>query len=113
MDAPGRLNYSGSNSSGKRPPQFQHNYRHYQQPQQPQSQQQPQQQQQGTSSSEDFQRPKSGSDYSNSNGPDCGVVVPRRPSPLQAHSQASPLGKIVTLILSCLINNLTNSYLLT
>lgn len=27
MDSPGRLNYSGSNSSGKRPPQFQHNYR--------------------------------------------------------------------------------------
>lgn len=76
MDAPGRLNYSGSNSSGKRPPQFQHNYRHYQQ---------------GSSNSEDFQRPKSGSDY-NSNGPDCNVVVPRRPSPLQAHSQASPLG---------------------
>ncbi|KAJ8977268.1 hypothetical protein NQ317_003970, partial [Molorchus minor] len=78
MDAPGRLNYSGSNSSGKRPPQFQHNYRHYQQ--------------QGNSNSEDFQRSKSGSDYNNSNGPDCGVVVPRRPSPLQAHSQASPLG---------------------
>ncbi|KAJ8927894.1 hypothetical protein NQ314_019599, partial [Rhamnusium bicolor] len=78
MDAPGRLNYSGSNSSGKRPPQFQHNYRHYQQ--------------QAGSNSEDFQRPKSGSDYNNSNGPDCSVVVPRRPSPLQAHSQASPLG---------------------
>nr|CAD7392612.1 unnamed protein product [Timema cristinae] len=29
------------------------------------------------------------------NGPtDCGVVVPRRPSPLQAHSQASPLGHV-------------------
>ncbi|XP_074037653.1 uncharacterized protein isoform X2 [Leptinotarsa decemlineata] len=81
MDAPGRLNYSGSNSSGKRPPQFQHNYRHYQQ-----------QQQAGASNSEEFQRPKSGSDYNGSNGPDCGVVVPRRPSPLQAHSQASPLG---------------------
>lgn len=93
MDAPGRLNYSGSNSSGKRPPQFQHNYRHYpQQPQQQQQSQQPQPQQGGTST-DDFQRPKSGSDYNNSNGPDCGVVVPRRPSPLQAHSQASPLGK--------------------
>lgn len=98
MDAPGRLNYSGSNSSGKRPPQFQHNFRHYQQPQpqqqqQQQSQQQQTQQTQSASSTEDFQRPKSGSDYSNSNGPDCNVVVPRRPSPLQAHSQASPLGK--------------------
>ncbi|XP_018572236.1 uncharacterized protein LOC108911707 isoform X2 [Anoplophora glabripennis] len=79
MDAPGRLSYSGSNSSGKRPAQFQHNYRHYQQ-------------QQGTPNSEEFQRPKSGSDYNSSNGPDCSVVVPRRPSPLQAHSQASPLG---------------------
>lgn len=100
MDAPGRLNYSGSNSSGKRPPQFQHNYRHYQQPQaqqqqqqQTQQQQQPPQQPQSGSNSDDFQRPKSGSDYTNSNGPDCNVVVPRRPSPLQAHSQASPLGK--------------------
>lgn len=78
MDAPGRLNYSGSNSSGKRN-QFQHsNYRHYQQG--------------ANAEQSDFQRPKSGSDYSNSNGPDCNVVVPRRPSPLQAHSQASPLG---------------------
>lgn len=69
------LNYN--NNSGKRG-QFQHsNYRHYQQ---------------GTNTETDFQRPKSGSDYSNTNGPDCNVVVPRRPSPLQAHSQASPLG---------------------
>ncbi|XP_063909311.1 uncharacterized protein LOC135126961 isoform X2 [Zophobas morio] len=72
MDAPGRINYSG-----KRTPQFQNsNYRHYPQ---------------NASTEQDFQRPKSGSDY-NSNGPDCNVVVPRRPSPLQAHSQASPLG---------------------
>ncbi|CAH0560372.1 unnamed protein product [Brassicogethes aeneus] len=78
MDSPGRLNYSGSNSSGKRPPQFQHNYRHYQQPQ-------------PNNTSEEFQRPKSGSEYP-SNGQDCNVVVPRRPSPLQAHSQASPIG---------------------
>lgn len=28
------------------------------------------------------------------NSPDCGVVVPRRPSPLQAHSQASPLSHV-------------------
>ncbi|RZC32892.1 uncharacterized protein BDFB_003340 [Asbolus verrucosus] len=76
MDAPGRLSYAGSNSSAKRT-QFQHNYRHYPQ--------------QNATSEQDFQRPKSGSDY-NSNGPDCNVVVPRRPSPLQAHSQASPLG---------------------
>ncbi|XP_050303232.1 atrophin-1 isoform X2 [Anthonomus grandis grandis] len=82
MDAPGRLNYSGSNASGKRPPHFQHNYRHYQ-PQQPQS---------GTPEA-DFQRPKSGPDYQpSSNGSECNVAVPRRPSPLQAHSQASPLG---------------------
>ncbi|KZC12552.1 Glutamine and serine-rich protein 1 [Dufourea novaeangliae] len=36
--------------------------------------------------------------YSSNNsaqsGPDCSVVVPRRPSPLQAHSQASPLGHV-------------------
>ncbi|XP_044255617.1 uncharacterized protein LOC123005750 [Tribolium madens] len=58
------------NYSGKRTSQFQNssNYSHY-----PQN------------------IPKSGSDY-NSNGPDCNVVVPRRPSPLQAHSQASPIG---------------------
>lgn len=69
------LNYN--NNSGKRG-QFQHsNYRHYQQ---------------GANAEGDFQRAKSGSDYGNSNGPDCNVVVPRRPSPLQAHSQASPLG---------------------
>lgn len=30
--------------------------------------------------------------FTSSNGSDCNVVVPRRPSPLQAHSQASPLG---------------------
>lgn len=70
MDTPGRINYSN-----KRPPQFQNsNYRHYPQ----------------NTPEQDFQRPKSGSDYSN--GPDCNVVVPRRPSPLQAHSQASPIG---------------------
>ncbi|XP_003701482.2 uncharacterized protein LOC100883544 isoform X2 [Megachile rotundata] len=34
------------------------------------------------------------SNNSSQNGPDCGVVVPRRPSPLQAHSQASPLGHV-------------------
>lgn len=51
MDAPGRLNYTGSNASGKRPPHFQHNYRHYQ-PQQAQS-----------TNAEDFQRPKSGPEY--------------------------------------------------
>ncbi|KAL1509615.1 hypothetical protein ABEB36_004326 [Hypothenemus hampei] len=81
MDAPGRLNYTGSNASGKRPPHFQHNYRHYQ-PQQAQN-----------ANSEEFQRPKSGPDYQpSSNGSECNVAVPRRPSPLQAHSQASPLG---------------------
>ena len=34
------------------------------------------------------------SNTSTQNGPDCGVVIPRRPSPLQAHSQASPLGHV-------------------
>ena len=34
------------------------------------------------------------SNTSTQNGPDCGVVVPRRPSPHQAHSQASPLGHV-------------------
>lgn len=56
--------------------QFQQNYRHYQ----------------PNNVENDFQRPKSGSDYPNTNGPDCNVTVPRRPSPLQAHSQPSPLG---------------------
>lgn len=28
------------------------------------------------------------------NGPECNVAIPRRPSPLQAHSQASPLGHV-------------------
>lgn len=46
----------------------------------------------GANTEQDFQRPKSGSEYNNSNGPDCNVAVPRRPSPLQAHSQASPIG---------------------
>ncbi|XP_066246946.1 nuclear receptor coactivator 6-like isoform X1 [Euwallacea similis] len=81
MDGPGRLNYSGNNASAKRPPHFQHNYRHYQ-PQPGQN-----------TNSEDFQRPKSGPEYqASSNGTECNVAVPRRPSPLQAHSQASPLG---------------------
>lgn len=73
-------NYTtGNSSSAKRTtPQFQQHttYRHYQ----------------GGNVEGDFQRPKSGSDYPNTNGPDCNVAVPRRPSPLQAHSQASPLG---------------------
>lgn len=34
------------------------------------------------------------SSNSSLNGSDSGVVVPRRPSPLQAHSQASPLGHV-------------------
>lgn len=64
---------SSYNSSAKRPAaQFQHStYRHYQ----------------PGNVETDFQRPKSGSDYPNANGPDCSVAVPRRPSPLQAHSQ--------------------------
>lgn len=93
MDAPGRLHYSGSNSSakgGRASTQFQHNlnqqsannFRHYQS---------------GNNQSEpDYHRNKSSGEYSNNNGPDCGVVVPRRPSPLQAHSQASPLGHVAS-----------------
>ncbi|KRT80288.1 hypothetical protein AMK59_7360 [Oryctes borbonicus] len=70
-----RLNYTGNNVGNKRN-QFQHsNYRHYQQ--------------QGSES--DFQRPKAGSDYALSNGPDS-AAIPRKQSPLQAHSQASPIG---------------------
>ncbi|KAK5643473.1 hypothetical protein RI129_007318 [Pyrocoelia pectoralis] len=78
MDASSRLNYASNITSVKRPP-FQHSttYRHYQP---------------GNNTEADFQRAKTGADYNNSNGPDCNVVVPRRPSPLQAHSQASPLG---------------------
>lgn len=78
MDAPGRLSYTNNNSTAKRA-QFQHsaNYRHYQP---------------GNNTDSDYHRSKTNSDYSNSNGSDCNVVVPRRPSPLQAHSQASPLG---------------------
>lgn len=90
MDAPGRLHYSGSNSSskssGRNSAQFQHTinqqsstYRHYQA---------------GTNTDTEYHRNKSSGEYSNNNGPDCGVVVPRRPSPLQAHSQASPLGHV-------------------
>ena len=30
------------------------------------------------------------------NGPDCSVVVPRRPSPSHTHSQASPLGPVAS-----------------
>lgn len=70
-----RLNYAGNTVANKRN-QFQHsNYRHYQQ--------------QGTET--DFQRPKPGSDYALSNGPDS-TSIPRKQSPLQAHSQASPIG---------------------
>lgn len=90
MDAPSRLHYAGSNSSskasGRNSVQFQHNitqqgsnYRHYQP---------------GANSESEYHRGKSSGEYANNNGPDCGVVVPRRPSPLQAHSQASPLGHV-------------------
>lgn len=92
MDAPGRLHYTGSNSSaksGRNSVQFQHNinqqganFRHYQS---------------GNNQSEsDYHRNKNSGEYSSNNGPDCGVVVPRRPSPLQAHSQASPLGHVAS-----------------
>ncbi|KAL0102791.1 hypothetical protein PUN28_018229 [Cardiocondyla obscurior] len=78
------------------------------------NQQQPQQQQQnpsyrhyltGSTSDTEYHHPgrsKSAtstdsaysSNTSTQNGPDCSVVVPRRPSPLQTHSQASPLGHV-------------------
>lgn len=98
MDAPGRLSYSGSNSSSKTSStrsivsnQYQSaqpsSYRHYQSGNNPD----PEYHSRNKNSNNDSQ-------YSNSsnqqNGPDCGVVVPRRPSPLQAHSQASPLGHV-------------------
>lgn len=74
IDSQVRMSYTGNNAAGKRN-QFQHNnYRHYTQ---------------GNNVENEFARPKNGPDY---NGGDCNVVVPRRPSPLQAHSQASPLG---------------------
>lgn len=93
MDAPGRLNYNGSNSSSKSSrntssSQYAVNqqnatYRHYQP---------------GNNTEPEYnpRSKNSESNYSNSaqNGPDCSVVVPRRPSPLQAHSQASPLGHV-------------------
>lgn len=100
MDTPGRLHYTGSNSSSKtavvrNSVQFQQqhnlpqqqqsssNYRHY-----------PGGATAANSEAAEYHRNKNNSEYANSNGPDCGVVVPRRPSPLQAHSQASPLGHV-------------------
>ncbi|XP_012054111.1 PREDICTED: LOW QUALITY PROTEIN: uncharacterized protein LOC105617149 [Atta cephalotes] len=74
-----------------------------------QQQQQQQQQQQhyltGSTSDTEYHHPgrsKSAtstdsaysSNTSTQNGPDCNVVVPRRPSPLQTHSQASPLDHV-------------------
>lgn len=76
LDGQGRMNFTPNTVPAKRN-QFQpNNYRHYAP---------------GNNAENEFSRSKSGPDYNNS-GPDCNVVVPRRPSPLQAHSQASPIG---------------------
>jgi len=48
----------------------------------------------GSTDSSYSERLLASNNSSSQNGPDCGVVVPRRPSPLQAHSQASPLGHV-------------------
>ncbi|XP_072942020.1 uncharacterized protein [Epargyreus clarus] len=94
MDAPGRLSYSansGSSSKSNRLNSSQYSasqgssFRHYQS---------------GNNVETDYHvRAKSSSStdtgYSSSssqNGPDCGVVVARRQSPLQAAPQTSPLG---------------------
>jgi len=113
IDASGRLNYSGSNSSAKNAASSRNNNSvNVQQQPQPQTQYQ-------QSASNYRQQFVSGSDaqeyalasrskansstesqYSSNsaqNGSkDCGasVVVPRRPSPLQSNSQASPLGHV-------------------
>lgn len=87
MDAPGRQHYAGSNSSAKgRGYQLPNSgtYRHYQPGANPDGEYNRASNKQSSGTPE----------YQNSNGPDCGVVVPRRPSPLQAHSQASPLGHV-------------------
>ncbi|CAB3228466.1 unnamed protein product [Arctia plantaginis] len=94
MDAPGRLNYSSSSGGNSTKPNRINNsqysttqnssFRHYQS---------------GNNIESDYHvRAKSSSStdtgYSSSssqNGPDCGVVVPRRPSPSQVAPQTSPL----------------------
>ncbi|KAH9641964.1 hypothetical protein HF086_011714 [Spodoptera exigua] len=93
MDAPGRLNYSSSTGSSSKTSRINSSqysttqsssFRHYQS---------------GNNIESDYHvRAKSSSStdtgYSSSssqNGPDCGVVVPRRQSPSQAAPQTSPL----------------------
>ncbi|XP_023942778.1 uncharacterized protein LOC112049212 isoform X2 [Bicyclus anynana] len=92
MDAPGRMNYSGSGSSkpnrignSQYASSQSSSFRHYQSG--------------NNVDSEYHVRAKSSSStdtgYSSSssqNGPDCGVVVARRQSPLQSAPQTSPLG---------------------
>lgn len=91
MDAPGRLSYSSNSSSktGRGGSQYSSSqgssFRHYQS---------------GNNVETDYHvRAKSSSStdtgYSSSssqNGPDCGVVVPRRRSPIQTQPQSSPIG---------------------
>lgn len=93
MDAPGRLSYSSSSSSktGRGGSQYSSSqgssFRHYQS---------------GNNVESDYHvRAKSSSStdtgYSSSssqNGPDCGVVVPRRRSPIQTQPQSSPIGHV-------------------
>ncbi|XP_026491595.2 mucin-12-like isoform X1 [Vanessa tameamea] len=94
MDAPGRMNYSGSSGSSSKPNRIgstqysstqSSSFRHYQSG--------------NNVESEYHVRAKSSSStdtgYSSSssqNGPDCSVVVTRRQSPLQTAPQTSPLG---------------------
>lgn len=95
MDAPGRLAFNNSSNSAKstRPSGSQFSstpsstFRHYQS---------------GNNVESDYHvRAKSSSStdtgYSSSssqNGPDCNIVVPRRPSPIHAPSQSSPIGHV-------------------
>lgn len=111
IDASGRLNYSGSNSSAKNAATARNNNSvNVQQQSQTQYQQSASNYRQQFASGSDAQeyalasRTKANSStesqYSSNsaqNGSkDCGasVVVPRRPSPLQSNSQASPLGHV-------------------
>lgn len=110
IDASGRLNYSGSNSSAKSAATSRSNSVNVQQQPQTQYQQSASNYRQQFVSGSDAQeyalasRSKANSStesqYSSNStqigSKDCGssVVVPRRPSPLQSNSQASPLGHV-------------------
>ncbi|XP_077285720.1 uncharacterized protein LOC143910943 isoform X2 [Arctopsyche grandis] len=97
VDPSSRVNYNTNNNTAKSAParngsQYALNqqnvtYRHYQNPSNVETEYNSRNK---NSNSNDVSYAGS----NNQNGPDCGVVVPRRPSPLQAHSQASPLGHV-------------------